>query len=79
LITTLEKVKEGLPAVVKQVHGGHKIRQRLGGLGIHVDDNLKVLRTGFLGGPVLIAIHGIEVGIGHGMAEKIEVEVMEEE
>jgi Fe2+ transport system protein FeoA len=79
LITTLEKVKEGMSAVVKQVYGGHRIRQRLGGLGIHVDDTLKVLRTGFLGGPVLIAIHGTEVGIGQGMAEKIEVEVMEEE
>lgn len=77
MITTLEKVKEGMSAVVKQVHGGHKIRQRLGGLGIHIDDSLKVLRTGFLGGPVLIRIHGAEVGIGQGMAEKIEVEVME--
>jgi ferrous iron transport protein A len=79
MITTLEKLKEGLPAVVKQVYGGHKIRQRLGGQGIHAGDSLRVLRTGFLGGPVLIEIHGTEVGIGHGMAEKIEVEVMEEE
>jgi ferrous iron transport protein A len=79
MITTLEKLKEGTSAVVKQVHGGRKIRQRLGGLGIHVDDNLKALRTGFLGGPVLIEIHGSEVGIGHGMAEKIEVEVIEAE
>ena len=78
MITTLEKLKQGMPAVVKKVHGGHKIRQRLGGLGIHVDDSLTVLRTGFLGGPVLIEIHGTEMGIGHGMAEKIEVEVMEE-
>jgi len=79
LITTLEKVKEGMLAMVKEVHGGHKIRQRLGGLGIHVDDRLRVLRTGFLGGPVLIEIHGTEVGIGHGMAEKIEVDVMEDQ
>lgn len=79
MITTLEKVKEGMLAMVKEVHGGHKIRQRLGGLGIHVDDRLRVLRTGFLGGPVLIEIHGTEVGIGHGMAEKIEVDVMEDQ
>mgnify|MGYP005847350255 CR=1 FL=1 len=79
MITTLERVKEGMSAVVRQVYGGHRLRQRLSGLGIHVDDRLKVLRTGFLGGPVLIEIHGTEVGIGHGMAEKIEVEVMEEE
>lgn len=77
MITTLEKVREGMSAVVKQIHGGHKIRQRLGGLGIHVDDQVKVLRTGFLGGPVLIGIHGSQVGIGQGMAAKIEVEVGE--
>jgi ferrous iron transport protein A len=74
---TLEKVKGGMSAVVKQIHGGHRIRQKLGGLGIHVDDSLKVLRTGFLGGPVLIEVHGTQVGIGHGMAEKVEVEVKE--
>ena len=77
MITTLEKVREGTSAVVKQVYGGHKIRQRLGGQGIHLGDSLKVLRTGFLGGPVLIEIHGTEVGIGHGMAQKIEVELKE--
>lgn len=79
MMTTLEKLKEGKPAVVKQIHGGHKVRQRLGGLGIHENDDLKVLRTGFLGGPVLIEIHGSQVGIGLGMAEKIEVEVQGEE
>ncbi len=79
MITTLEKVKEGMFAIVKQIHGGHTIRQRLGGLGVHPDDRVKVLRTGFLGGPVLIEIHGTQVGIGHGMAEKIEVEVKAEE
>jgi ferrous iron transport protein A len=77
MIMTLEKVREETCAVVREIHGGHKIRQRLGGLGIHMDDQVKVLRTGFLGGPVLIEIHGTQVGIGHGMAEKIEVETDE--
>ena len=77
MIMTLEKVREGVTAVVKEIHGGHRIRQKLGGLGIHVDDQVKVLRAGFLGGPVLIGIHGTQVGIGQGMAAKIEVEVGE--
>jgi ferrous iron transport protein A len=79
MITTMEKAREGISVLVRQIHGGHKIRQRLGGLGIHVDDRVKIIRTGFLGGPVLIEIHGTQVGIGHGMAEKIEVEVKEKE
>jgi len=77
MITTLEKLDRGAPAVVRQIQGGHKVRQALGRLGVHPQDTLKVLRSGFLGGPVLIEIHGAEVGIGHGMAEKIEVEVAE--
>jgi len=77
MIMTLEKVREGMTAVVKEIHGGHRIRQKLGGLGIHMDDHVKVLRAGFLGGPVLIGIHGTQVGIGQGMAAKIEVEVGE--
>ena len=77
MITTLEKLERGRLAVVKQIHGGHRIRQSLGRLGVHPQDKLKVLRSGFLGGPVLIEIHGAEVGIGHGMAEKIEVELTE--
>jgi Fe2+ transport system protein FeoA len=77
MITTLEKLKDGTEAVVKEIHGGHNLRQRLGGLGVHPQDRLKVLRSGFLGGPVLIEIHRAQVGIGHGMAGKIEVEVKE--
>jgi ferrous iron transport protein A len=75
MITTLERLKDNVEAFVKQIHGGHNIRQRLGALGVHPQDKLKVLRSGFLGGPVLIEIHGTQVGIGHGMAAKIEVEV----
>ncbi|MBN2034041.1 MAG: ferrous iron transport protein A [Deltaproteobacteria bacterium] len=77
MITTLEKLERDTPAVVKQIHGGHRIRQTLGRLGVHPQDRLTVLRSGFLGGPVLIEIHGTEVGIGHGMAVRIEVEVTE--
>lgn len=77
MITTLEKLEKGNLAVVRQIRGGHRIRQSLGRLGLHPEDKLEVLRSGFLGGPVLIEIHGTEVGIGHGMAEKIEVELTE--
>jgi len=75
MITTLENLKDGMEAVVKEIHGGHSLRQRLSGMGVHHQDRLKVIRSGFFGGPVLIEIHGSQVGIGQGMAEKILVEV----
>lgn len=75
MITTLDKLKGGEEAIVRDIHGGRNIRQRLSRLGVHPTDKIRILRNGFLGGPVLMEIHGIEVGIGRGMAEKIEVEV----
>jgi len=46
-------------------------------LGLHPSDKIRVVQNGFFGGPILIEIHGIEVGIGRGMAEQIEVETGE--
>jgi ferrous iron transport protein A len=78
MITTLEKLKDGDQAVVRDIKGGHGIRQRLSHLGLHPEDKIEVIRTGYFGGPVLIEVHGAEVGIGHGMAEKVEVEIQEQ-
>ncbi len=77
MITTLTKLKTGDRAIVKEIRGGHNIHHRLGRLGVHPSDRVQVIRNGFLGGPLLIEVHGIEVGIGRGMAEKIEVELEE--
>jgi ferrous iron transport protein A len=75
MITTLEKLKDGDTAVIRDIKGGYGVRQRLSRLGLHPKDSIEILRSGYVGGPMLVEIHGSEVGIGHGMAEKIEVEV----
>lgn len=75
MITTLEKLKDGESAVIRDIKGGHTVRQRLSRLGLHPRDPIQIIRSGYVGGPVLVEIHGAEVGIGLGMAEKIEVEV----
>ena len=75
MITTLEKLKDGDKAVGRDIKGGHGIRQRLSHVGLHPKDTIEVIRSGYVGGPVLIGIQGAEVGIGHGMAKKIEVEI----
>lgn len=77
MITTLERVRDGASAVVRDIHGGRVLRQRLARLGVHPGDTVRVVRTGYFGGPVLIEIHGAEVAIGRGMAQKIETEVLE--
>ena len=77
MITTLERVKDGVEAVVRQIHGGRTLRQRLARLGVNPGDKVRVIRTGHFGGPVLIEVHGAEVAIGRGMAQKIELDVVE--
>jgi Fe2+ transport system protein FeoA len=75
MITTLEKLKDGDKAVIRDIKGGHTVRQRLSRLGLHPSDPIQIIRSGYVGGPVLVGIHGAEVGIGHGMAQRVEVEV----
>jgi ferrous iron transport protein A len=75
MITTVERLKAGDTAVIRDIKGGYGVRQRLSRLGLHPGDTIEIVRSGYLGGPMLLEIHGSEVGIGHGMAEKIEVEV----
>lgn len=77
MIKTLCQLKTGEWALVREIKGGHAVRHRLGRLGVHPSDRIRVVRNGFFGGPLVIEIHGIEVGIGRVMAEKIEVETGE--
>ena len=75
MITTLDMLREEDSAIVRAVLGGHGIRHRLENLGVHPGDGVKVVRAGFLGGPVLIEIGGARVAVGRGMARNIEVEI----
>jgi ferrous iron transport protein A len=73
---TLADIENGIQAIVRDIRGGFGVRRRLNHLGVHAGDRIEVIRSGYMGGPILINVHGIELGIGHGMAEKIEVEVV---
>jgi ferrous iron transport protein A len=75
MTTTLKSLATGAQAVVQQIHGGQMMRQRLQGVGIHPGDTITVIRSGFMGGPVLIGIHGAQIAIGQRQAQRIEVEV----
>ena len=77
MIKMLQQVKDGQNALIRDISGGHSLRQRLFQIGLYPGERIRVLRSGFLGGPVLVAVNGSEVAIGQGMARKIEVEVFE--
>lgn len=61
------------PLIVSAIQGGGGIRRKLNSMGIHTGDTVTVIRSGFIGGPVLISIHGMEVALGRGMAKSITV------
>jgi ferrous iron transport protein A len=76
MIKTLDHLVNGQTAVIHAIQGGQGVRRRLNHLGLHPKDCIRVLRNDYFGGPVLVKVNGVEIGIGQGMAEKIEVEVV---
>ncbi len=73
----MEKLKDGDQAIVLELQGERNFRQRVFQCCVQYGDRVRVIRTGFFGGPILIEVHGIEVAIGQDMARKIVVEVAE--
>ena len=73
---TLRDVESGALAIVKEVHGGFGLRRRLGDVGVVPGGTLEVLRSGALGGPVLVAIREGRVAIGQRQAQKVEVDLV---
>jgi Fe2+ transport system protein FeoA len=74
---TLRDLESGARAIVKEVHGGFGLRRRLGDVGILPGDTIEVLRSGALGGPMLVAIRGVRVAIGQRQAQKVEVDLID--
>ncbi|HHS14354.1 MAG TPA: ferrous iron transport protein A [bacterium] len=70
---TLDQIEAGRTALVTEIIGGFRIRQRLNCLGLHRGDRIRVKRSGIMGGPILVELNGTEVAIGRGMAKKIVV------
>lgn len=70
---TLDQIKKDKEVTVVEIEGGWRIRQRLNQMGIHPNDCILIKRSGAMGGPILIQIHGTDVAIGRGMARKIVV------
>jgi len=68
---TLDHIERSNEVIVQKIEGGWGLRQRLNQMGIHVGDTILVKRSGILGGPIHIQIHGMDVALGRGMARKI--------
>lgn len=74
---TLDRVEKETEVDVVEIQGGWGVRQRLNRMGIHPGDRILVKRSGVMGGPILVQVHGTEVAMGRGMARKVFVTAVE--
>ena len=68
----LAHVKPGLKYRIEEIYGGYFLNSRLNAMGILPGEIVKVIhRTGV--GPMTIAVKGVRIALGRGIAHKIEV------
>lgn len=73
---SLVRVAAGEAVRVIGVHGGPGLASRLEALGIRPGTNIIKKSEIFMGGPVIVEVHGTQIAIGHGMASRTMVEAI---
>ena len=61
---------------ISLISGGWGVRRNLNQLGLHVGDEVSVVRKAPFGGPLVVENRGQRVAIGRRLAEKIGVELL---
>ena len=74
---SITHLKVGKVALVVDITGGQEARRRLEALGVRLGKNIVKTSAAFLWGPITVRIAGTQIGIGHGLASKIIVEIEE--
>jgi len=60
------------PARIVEVRAGHRLKERLAGLGLVPGNTVEVLNTS--SGPLLLAVGDARLALGRGMAHKVLVQ-----
>ena len=71
----LAQLCDGEAGTVVEIEGGHGLRSRLVGLGIREGARLHVVCAPRGRGPTVVTVGHGRVAIGHGMAQKIVMEI----
>lgn len=80
-MTTLAQAPPDTPLRIIDIAGGHGIRRRLFSMGFHKDDLIEIDSHSIFRGPILVRNLSTDtaVALGRGIAQKIIVEVVDEE
>ena len=74
-IVSLMQMKTGESGKVVDVLGGRRLFHRLEALGLRIGKRVTKKSGGLWWGPVTVQVGGSQIGIGHGMAAKVMVEL----
>ncbi len=69
---SLAKARQGMQYQVVQINGGGRVRTRLASLGVLPGQNITIMQPGGFG-PVMIAVKGSKLALGHGVTHKVMV------
>jgi len=73
----LSLLKKKTTGKISSIDGGHQIKKRLHAMGIYDGTYVSVKTKQPFHGPLTIEVRGTQMTIGRGMANKIQVEVIE--
>jgi len=74
----LTQLKAKQTAAIKEIAGGHEVARRLESIGIRPGKSITIISAHFWRGPITVMVGKAKVAIGHGMAQKIIVEISDE-
>jgi len=74
---TLLELEKGKKARVVGCEGGRGLSNKLNAMGIRPGKEIKKVSETFIGGPITIKVDNTNIAIGHGMAGKIKLEVID--
>ncbi|MDD5019881.1 MAG: FeoA family protein [Candidatus Omnitrophica bacterium] len=75
---SLIQLKKGTKARIVELAGGKQVAHRLSMLGLRLGAHVVRLSTFALRGPVAVRVGHTTLALGHGMAEKVIVEIVSE-
>ncbi len=76
---SLVELERGSKAIITQIKGGKGFKLRLESMNIRIGKKLIKVSSAPFRGPVVIKIDGCELALGRGMAQKVYVEVIDED
>ena len=77
--TSLVAMKQGQNGILVGINGGSGVVSRLDALGLRMCKKVRKVSSMLMRGPIVVEMDGFQIAIGHGMASRIIVDVMDNE